>query len=131
MTHKTMLILSNIVLACFACWACEGEENKVVVSYNDPFCIWVDKQKVDSTGRLVNEFLVTLKNVNHAEDLEKLRAWLEAKECVDEAIILCNSCIKTLPPQSELIVSFVTNGLTAKMTMDILMDDTLKFRAYH
>lgn len=131
MLHKIILIIPNILLACLIFLACEEEENKVITSYSDPFCVWVDKQKIDSTGRLVDEFLVTLKDVNHDEDLEKLRTWLEAKECVDEAKILCNSCIKTLPPMSELSVSFVTNGLTAKMTMDILMDDTLKFVTYH
>lgn len=91
----------------------------------------VDKKKLDSTGYFVDQFLLTLKNKDQDENLEKLRVWLEEKECIDEAKLLCNSCIKTLPPQSELSVSFVTNGLTAKMTMDILMGDPLKFRAYH
>ena len=46
-------------------------------------------------------------------------------------IVLCNSCIYTLPPQSELSVDFISNGQPITMMLDILMDDPLKFRAYH
>lgn len=131
MTHKVIYTVPIMLLSCLSLLTCEKEEIKTVTLYKDDFCKLVDKKDLDSTGYFIDEFLLTLKSKDQNENLEKLRLWLEEKECIDEAKILCNSCIKTLPLQSELSVSFVTKGFTGKMTMDILMADTLKFRAYH
>lgn len=133
MTNKAIYTVPIMLLSCLSLLTCDKEEIeiKTTISYKDDFCKLVDKKDLDSTGYFIDEFLLTLKSKDQNENLEKLRLWLEEKECIDEAKILCNSCIKTLPLQSELSVSFVTDGFTGTMTMDILMADTLKFRAYH
>jgi hypothetical protein len=46
-------------------------------------------------------------------------------------VILCNSCIETYPPQSELRIDFLVNGQSIPMTLDILMDNPLTYRAFH
>lgn len=129
MTRKTILTTATILLACLTLWTCK--KDKVVCSDNETFCALVDDQNFDATGPLIDDFLAKLKKDNQDENLEKLKNWLECKSCVDKAKILCNSCIKTLPLQSELSVDFIFNGQTVKMTLDILMDDPLKFSAYH
>lgn len=131
MEHKKTLTLLKFFFTCLMFWACKEEDNSFVFSYNEPFCDLAAEQKIDSTERLVGQFLATLENKNQSEDLEKLRMWLDAKPCVTQAKILCNSCIKTLPPMSELSISFLIKGIKTEITMDISMGDKLEFRAYH
>ena len=128
MTPKTILT-TTILLTCLTLWTCK--KDKFVCSDDETFCALVDNQNFDATGPLTDDFLVTLKKDNQDENLKKLKDWLECKSCVDKVKILCYSCIKTYPLQSELSVDFISNGQTVKMTLDILMDSPLKFRAYH
>ncbi|PCI59011.1 MAG: hypothetical protein COB34_04215 [Methylophilaceae bacterium] len=50
---------------------------------------------------------------------------------IEKAKILCNSCIETSPAQSELSIDFTSNGQAINKTLDILMDEPLKFHRYH
>jgi hypothetical protein len=129
MTHKTILTAAIIFLTCLTLWTCNKE--KVSCSDDQTFCSLVDNQDFDATGTIIDNYLAGLEKNKKDENLEKLRDWLECKSCVDKAEIICNSCIYTLPPQSELRVDFNSNGKTVTMTLDILMDEPLKFRAYH
>jgi hypothetical protein len=124
MRIKTILTATTILLTCLTFWTCEKDKD-------EEFCAFVNEQNFDATGPLIDDFLATLKKGNEDYKLEKLRAWLERKDCVGEVQILCNSCILTLPPQSELRVDFISNGDTITLTLDILMDDPMKFRTYH
>ncbi len=56
---------------------------------------------------------------------------IKCKNCVAKAEILCNFCIKTNPPQSELKVWFMVNGQQTVKTLDMIMDDPLRFITYH
>ena len=129
MVHKTILTTAIILLTCATLWTCKKE--KIFCADDDAFCLLVNEQNFDETGPLIDDFLETLKIHDQAKNLEKLKDWLECKSCVTKAKILCNSCIKTLPAQSELSVKFIAGGQSVKKTLDILMDDPLKFRAYH
>ena len=129
MTRKTILTALVIFLTCLTLWTCNKE--KVSCSDEQAFCSLVESQDFDATGTIIDNYLAGLEKNKKDENLEKLRDWLECKSCVDKAEIICNSCIKTIPPQSELSVDFISNGQTIKMTLDILMDEPLKFRAYH
>lgn len=115
---------ATIFASCLALWACEKDRN-------EEFCAFVDEQNFEATGPLVDDFLASLNNGDEDYKLENLRTWLERKDCVGEVQILCNSCIHTLPPQSELSVEFISNDSIIVLTMDILMSNPLKFRAYH
>lgn len=124
MRIKAILTAAAILVLCFSFWTCEKDNG-------EEFCTLVNEQNFEATGPLINDFLATLKKGNEDYKLEKLRKWLERKNCVGEVKILCNSCIETLPPQSELSVEFISNGTTTTLTMDILMGDPLTFRTYH
>ena len=124
MRIKTIFAATTILLSCLTFWTCEKDRD-------EEFCSLVNEQNFDATGPLIDDFLATFKKGDEAYKLEKLRAWLERKDCVGKVQILCNSCIETLPPQSELSVEFISNSGDTTLTLDILMDDPLRFGAYH
>lgn len=124
MRIKAFLTATAILVLCFLFWTCEKDRD-------EEFCTFVNEQNFEATGPLIDDFLATLKNGDEDYKLEKLRKWLERKDCVGKVQILCNSCIETLPPQSELSVEFISNDATVTLTMDILMGDPLTFRTYH
>ena len=80
---------------------------------------------------LIDNFLSKLQMSGNAQNLDLLKEWLECKSCVKKVSILCNSCIKTNPAQSELSVVFMTNGQSVEKTLDLEMSIPPKFRAYH
>jgi hypothetical protein len=121
---KAILTAATLLVMCLTFWTCEKDNG-------EEFCALVNEQNFEATGPLIDDFLATLKNGDEGYKLEKLRKWLESKDCVGKVQILCNSCIETLPPQSELSVEFISNGNTITLTMDILMDDPLTYRTYH
>ena len=129
MTFKTILTIATAILMCLTLWTCS--KDPVVCPDNEIFSLLVEEQNFDATGVIINDFLASLNSSEHDEQLEKLQDWLECKDCVDKVTLICKSCIKTLPAQSELSVKFISNGQKVKMTLDILMDDPLKFRSYH
>ena len=128
MTRK-IILTATILLTCLTLWTCK--KDKVSCSDDNTFCSLVDDQNFEATSQIIDDFLATLKKGTQDDKLEKLKDWLECKSCVNKAEILCNSCIKTLPAQSELNVDFISNGQSITMTLDILMDDPLEFRSYH
>ncbi len=114
-----------ILLICLATFSCKEERD------NEQFCTLINDQNFDATLPLVDEFLATLSDNTQEESLEKLKNWLDAKDCVNTVTILCNSCIYTLPAQSELSVEFNANGQDTILTLDIIMDEPLRVRTYH
>ena len=129
MTKMSILITALLILTNLTFWSCKKDSN--ACSHDDEFCSLVNKEDFDATGPLIDDFLAGLKKNKADENLEKLVEWLNCKDCVVSANILCNSCIETLPPQSEIQVDFNLNGQTVTKTMDIIMHEKLKFAAYH
>jgi hypothetical protein len=121
---KAILTAATLLVMCLTFWTCEKAKD-------EEFCTLVNEQNFDATGPLIDDFLATLKKGDEDYKLGKLKTWLERKDCVGKVQILCNSCIYTFPPQSELSVEFISNGVTITLTLDIVMDDPLRFGAYH
>ena len=124
-----MKYLFVFILLTLTLWSCK--KLNIGCSENKTFCTLIDDQEFDATGTLIDNFLANRRKNKPDKNLDKLKDWLECKSCVDKVEIICNSSIYTLPPQSELSVDFISNGQTETMIMDILMSETLKFRAYH
>ncbi|MBX2967576.1 MAG: hypothetical protein KF845_15650 [Cyclobacteriaceae bacterium] len=125
-TPKIYWISVFVMVSFFT--ACEKED--VACTDEKAFCNLVNKQEFNATGQVIDNFLESLQK-NDDLALEKLKEWLECKSCVKTAEILCNSCIETLPLQSEILVKFNANGQVVEKTMDISMSDKLKFEGYH
>jgi len=49
-----------------------------------------------------------------------------SQQCGIDARVDCYACIKTFPPQTEIVVSFTNNGVLAKKTLDISTSSTNK-----
>lgn len=125
---KQISILTTIILI-LSLTACK--KDKMICTDEEIFCAFVEDQNFSATGTIIDDFLAGLKKNKNDENLEKLRNWFECKSCVEKAKILCNSCIETSPAQSELSIDFTSNGQDINKTLDILMDEPLKFHRYH
>ncbi len=129
MTHHTILKTVTILLTCMTIWT--YTKDTVSMSEEQEFCSLVDKEDLEATKPIINDYLAGLEKNKNDENLQKLVDWLESQSCVDKAEILCNSCIFTLPAQSEILVDFNFNGQTITRTMDISMEERLRCSNYH
>ncbi len=129
MNKKAIFTIGIITIACILFGSCSKES----ISTRDDFkfCVLVHENNFDQTGPIINDFLTGLKSNNPDENLEKLVKWLESISCVDNVTIMCNSCIYTGPPMSELKVDYSFNGQIVPMIMDIRMSEPLTFARYH
>jgi hypothetical protein len=109
---------------------CKKEDENC--SYNYEFCAFVSTEEYNETGIYIDKFLIGLQsNLSDEDKLQKLKDWLECKNCVNSVEIRCVSCILTNPPQSELSITFYVNGQQIVKVLDIIMDNPLRFRTYH
>jgi hypothetical protein len=129
MNQGAIFTIGIITIVCVLFGSCSKES----ISTQDDFkfCVLVHENNFDQTGPIINDFLDGLKKDKPDENLEKLANWLESISCVNKVSILCNSCIYTDPPMSELKVDYHTNGLIVATILDIKMSEPLKFVRYH
>jgi hypothetical protein len=127
-TKNLILVAGGIFLLS---WGCSNEiGNEEIV--DEKFCPFVNVENIDKTGPSIDEFLTGLNNdLTVEQQLQELTAWLKFHACITDATILCNSCIYTNPPMSEIAVSFIENGITKTIVLDIKMTNPLKFSGYH
>lgn len=127
---KTRLVLTTILFLTITISSCKKEDIKC--SNDKEFCDFIDKGQYNETGSIIDTYLNgQKKNLNESEKLEQLRTWLNCKSCVTRTELLCNSCILTNPPQSEIKVWFTVNGQEVVKVLDIIMDEPLRFRTFH
>ena len=128
--EKTRLLLTTILFLIITISSCKKEDIKC--SNDKEFCAFIDKEQYNETGSIIDTYLKgQKKNLNEGEKLEQLRTWLNCKSCVTRTELLCNSCIYTSPPQSEIKVWFTVNGQEVVKVLDIIMDEPLRFRTFH
>lgn len=127
---KIALTLNTIILLTLVLPSCQKEDIKC--SGDTEFCSFIDKEDFTGTSSVINKWLTKQKtNLSENEKLERLRDWLECKSCVSQAKIDCNSCIYTLPTQSELKIVFIIKRQKVEKCLDVIMDTPLKVRGYH
>jgi hypothetical protein len=130
MNYKTGIWIIALLAVTLLMANCNKDTN--ACPEEETFCAYINAQSFDSTGTIINRFLEKLsQNAGDEEKMELLRNWLACFKCVDNVEILCVSCIKTNPPQSELKVDFIIENQTIELIIDILMDETLKFVRFH
>ena len=111
-----------------------GEPQTIEVDESEDvtFCSCFDVENMDKTIPFINGFLASLPNsLNDEQKLQALTTWLNSCSCITDATIVCASCIKTLPLQSEIAISFEENGITKSFILDISMSNPLKAIHYH
>jgi len=109
---------------------CSGNEGSC--ANDEEFCALINAENFDGTGPVIDDYLEGLRSkLSDEEKLDRLVDWLECKSCVKRADIICNSCIYTNPPQSELKIVFVINEVQVERILDIQMRDPLLFSGFH
>jgi hypothetical protein len=64
--------------------------------------------------------------VEDEQNLQTFAKWLKSSSCIIDATVICVSCIKTLPAQSEISFSFQERETTKVVTLDISMSKPLE-----
>ena len=112
---------------CF--YSCESDD---VEKLNIEFCSYVNVENFDKTILVVNKFLDGLSNnLSDEQKIQALTTWLKSCPCIIDATILCVSCIKTLPAQSAIIITFMRDGVVKDIVFGISMSNPLTFAGYH
>lgn len=129
MTRRNIIKVTFILLTSFTFYTCT--KDTVPQPATNEFCSMINGQDFDSTGTLIDAYLETQLNGTTDEKLDNLKNWLETNSCVTKAEVFCNSCMYSLPPQSEISVDFISNGQPITKKLYILMNDTLQFSGFH
>jgi len=121
---KNLIVnLLAIVALCLAMSGCE-EKNE---PQSTEFCGRVKVLDFQKVAEITNEFLVTINNsLSDDAKIDNLKNWLLGHPCVQDVEIFCVSCIYTLPPISELSITFKVNGQLLVKIMDVLMSEPMQ-----
>jgi len=100
------------------------------------FCQYVNNEDFESLKPIINDFLKEIEpNLDDAAKLQKLCDYLNKYDCVLNAEIFCVSCVKTLPPHSELKVQFKQNASSGMRSITlglcIHMTEPLRVSQWH
>ena len=134
-THKTMIIrkfkfVRILLIPLLVFFGCEKEKNDEV--NKEELCLYFNSENLDKTTPIINNYLSELAdNLGNEQKLQALTEWLKSHTCINDASILCVSCIYTLLEQSEISISFEEDGETKKIILDILMSNPLRAIGYH
>lgn len=103
--------------------ACEKDEIPV---FTGSLCNNLTTENPISAKSSIDNFLQSLPGKNSDKDLESLAQWLLRQECVKQIDILCNSCIFSLPPQSELRLTIGEPNQVFELHLAILMSEPME-----
>ena len=99
---------------------CEQFKQGIVANNED----WV-KAEIEKLCRDLFPAVTATDEWGHRNNFVKLAQRI-SQQCGIEGDIDCYACIKTLPPQTEIVVSFMNNGVQVKKTLDITTSSTSK-----
>lgn len=108
--------------------------NKSEINCSDDFdfCASINADNYDKATDICDKFVTLFdKNLTDNEKLDKIQAWLKCKSCISNAEILCNSCIRTNPPQSEIKIWYENNKEDKIIILDVRMSEPLKIMRLH
>ena len=107
-------------------------DDENVLDACEDFCLYVDVENIDQTIPLIDVFLASLSNdLTNEQKLNELIECLKSQPCINDVTVLCQSCIETDPPTSEIAVSFDKEGITKKIVLCISMGYPLKTACYN
>jgi|GEM_PF-6110302 len=106
-----LFVLAGLFLATTSC------NNKNEPQIPD-ICDAVQARDFQKVAEATNKFLATVNNsLSDEAKFEKLRNWLLAQDCVENIDVWCHFCVRGLPPQSALDITFDIGGAEVAKTM--------------
>jgi len=129
MRQITSILFTFLILALICMSSCTPDGS----SCNDEeaFCEFVNQDDMESTRSIIDDFLKKLPKDREQENLEVLRYWFTCMECVKDARIFCNSCMESLPPQSQLEVDVLVDGESKLVRVNVWMGDPMEAGGIH
>lgn len=138
--HNFLIIVILLIYTIIinACKDGSDKDNESIVCYN--LMSGIINKDADILANEINELTKDLEptpsdsdGIGHEHNLEILASRIndQCNEIMTE--ILCYACIKTNPPQSEILVQTDSSGKQISRIIDILTpdDDILTFHAIH
>ena len=125
LSTQLAITLFTIFLTSFAC-----KNEEIPLAEDEKFCEYVDERNFDELKKNINIHLKKQKT-NDEEALEKFKSWLNSKSCVENAEIICDSCMESLPPKSIIGVVFESNDQLVEMNMHVRMGENLEVVSIH
>lgn len=96
----------------------------LVIAQDTTFCGYIYAEKFDSTYRFLNQIL---SKIPFDEDsMKKFEKRLIEENCVVEVEWICNSCLFSLPAQSEVLVRIKTNQGFIRVVIRVVMMEPMK-----
>jgi hypothetical protein len=128
---KRLVLMIVSALICGVIFTSCGSD-KAERTDNEEFCLNFNSENMNKTIPVINKFLTGLKNnLNDEQKLQALTEWLKSHPYINDATILCVSCIYTLPAQSEISSSINEDGKTEDFILDIWMSNPLIALGFH
>ena len=124
-----LTILSTFLFTGQSCT--KGEFGNPVLGVD--LCLKVTNNDFKGMKEVINRYLkngVFSVNQSPETQLYDLVEWLNKQNCIS-AELLCNSCIRTYPAQSEIRIILHTGGERRIVTLDILMSKRIEARGFH
>lgn len=107
----------------------QGNENSTVL------CQQVEVNDFDEVSILVQNYLDEKKknhidsDLNYETEINSLKSWLETMSCVSE-IILHEGILLSNPPQKALTVKFLSKEKEIKVSISVILDQSLKAKLF-
>jgi hypothetical protein len=89
---------------------------------------------IASVGATITNYINTLpSNIYTEQNLQALAGAIRSGSCNITATIDCFNCVKTLPTQTEIQLSFSSGGTTISKTIDITYtaNNVIRFNSMH
>lgn len=125
LSTQLIIILSIFSLISLAC-----KNEDIPQAEDERFCEYIDAQNFEELKKNINTHLQKQKT-NEEDALKKFVHWLNSKNCVENAEIICNSCMESFPPKSILGLVFIANDQLIEMNMHVRMGEKLEVVSIH
>jgi hypothetical protein len=121
---NTLVFFMVIIFFMTTCDKDGPVEDIPVIPEDTTFCGYIHAEKFDSTYRFLNQIL---SKIPFDEDsMKKFEKRLIEENCVVEVEWICNSCLFSLPAQSEVLVRIKTNQGFIRVVIRVVMMEPMK-----
>ena len=121
---NTLVFFMVIIFFMTTCDKDGPVEDPPVMPQDTTFCGYIDAERFDSTYRFLNQIL---SKIPFDEDsMKKFEKRLIEENCVVEVEWICNSCLFSLPAQSEVLVRIKTNQGFIRVVIRVVMMEPMK-----